>query len=147
VDQNEVIVSNPALYADYIVHVVTPTDTPTNTPTNTPSDTPTDTPTYTPTYTPTFTYTPTDTPTDTPTNTPTYTPTNTPTVTPTKTPSLNAYAHLEPEGPQTVLVGSRITLDLFVNSGGNDVSVAQHYLTFTNSILQNVDAGASGCVV
>ena len=34
-----------------------------------------------------------------------------------------------------------------VNSSTNSVIIAQNYLTFTNSVLQNVQVGASGCVV
>jgi hypothetical protein len=37
-------------------------------------------------------------------------------------------------------------LDLMVNSGTNNVSVAQAFMTFTNSILQVVDLDQPGCV-
>src|SRR5437870_13289826 len=84
VDEHNNRVDNPALYVDYVVHVVAPTSTPTNTPTRTP--TPTNTPTTTPT--------------NTATNTPTATNTFTPTSTPTNTPVIQvAYANLAPEGP------------------------------------------------
>ena len=47
-----------------------------------------------------------------------------------------------------MLLGSRINLDLRVNSGTNNITVAvENYLTFTNSILQNVNAAMGGCVV
>ena len=34
-----------------------------------------------------------------------------------------------------------------INSGSNNAAAAQSYLTFTNSILQVVNSGQSGCVV
>jgi hypothetical protein len=109
---------------------ITPTNTRTNTSTNTPTVTPTNTPTNTSTNTPTSTFTPTFTDTPTPTSTPT---------------NIDAFAHFSPYGPLTVSVGSQFTLDLLVNSGSNSVSAAQSYLTFTNSILQNVAVGSPGC--
>lgn len=117
---------------------------PTPTPTNTPTITPTPTLTPTPTNTPTFTNTPTPTSTRTPTstNTPIFTPTSTPTP-----PNFNAYAHFSQAGPLTVPLGSRVDLDLLVNSGTNFVTTSQNYLTFTNSILQVVDAAQPGCIV
>src|SRR5947209_5517509 len=60
--------------------------------------------------------------------------------------TLDAFAHFSPTGPLTVVVGSKFTLDLEVNSGSNSVAVAQSYLTFTDSVLQNVDATQPGCV-
>ena len=47
----------------------------------------------------------------------------------------------------TVMVGSRIDLDLMVNTGSNNINVAQSYVTFTSSILQNVNAAQVGCVI
>ncbi|MFL5731609.1 MAG: dockerin type I domain-containing protein, partial [Chloroflexia bacterium] len=148
--------------------VAGPTNTPTRTPTITP--TPTRTPTFTitptftrtptftitPTFTPsnTFTRTPTKTPTSTPSNTPTNTPTSTSTptstdtATPTSTPTnIDAFAHFAPDGPLTVPVGSQFTLDLMVDAGSNNIGAAQSYLTFTSSILQNVQVGSGGCGV
>src|SRR3954453_20623406 len=61
--------------------------------------------------------------------------------------TIDAYAHFAPAGPLTVLVGSRFTLDLMVNSGSNAVTVAQSYVTFTQSLLQNVDPSMPGCVL
>src|SRR3954447_18480590 len=58
---------------------------------------------------------------------------------------VDAYARFEPAGPLTVLVGEQFTLDLMVNSGSNNAGAAQSYLTFTNSILQNVLVGSGGC--
>ena len=46
--------------------------------------------------------------------------------------------HFEPSGPQTVTVGSKLTLDLKVNAGTNTITAAQSYLTFKlffNSLL------------
>jgi hypothetical protein len=117
-----------------------PTPTPTNSPTNT--NTPTNTPTRT--NTPTFTNTRTSTPTNTPTRTNTPANTATPTATPT---NINGFAHFAPAGPQTVPVGSRIDLNLMINSGTNSISAAQTYMTFTNSILQVVNSAQPGCVV
>ena len=57
------------------------------------------------------------------------------------------FAHFSPAGPQTVAVGVPFTLDLLVNSGSNLASAQQSYLTFTNSILQNVQVGQFTCVV
>ncbi len=128
----------------------TPTNTPlpTNTFTNTPI--PTNTNTNTPTNTPVP-------PTNTPINTNTSVPTNTNTPTPA---NINAYAHFQTPGPGlrsapstpvlssiTVTLGSRVDLGLFVNAGSNSVNAAQSYLTFTNSIIQNVNVGQPGCVL
>ena len=44
-------------------------------------------------------------------------------------------------------VGSKLNLDMLLNAGTNSVSSQQSYLTFTNSILQNVSATSPGCVV
>lgn len=111
----------------------TPTLTHTATFTPTPTSTATTTPTLTPSYTATFTPTPTSTPTR--TATVTSTPTN-----------VNAYHHFAPAGPITIVTGNKVVLDLMVNSGSNNVVVAQGYLTFTNTLLQVVDAGQPGCV-
>src|SRR5205823_12164137 len=100
----------------------TTTNTPTNTPTNTLTNTPTDTPTSTPTNTPTYTFTPTATPTN-----------------------IDAFAYFDPPGPLTVQVGQQFTLDLRVNTGSNYAIAAQNYLTFPDSMLQNVQVGSSGC--
>src|SRR5689334_10840306 len=59
--------------------------------------------------------------------------------------TVDAFAHFEPAGPLTVIVGQQFTLDLMVNSGSNNVGAAQNYLTFTNSVLQNVLVGSVGC--
>jgi hypothetical protein len=48
--------------------------------------------------------------------------------------------------PFYVSVGTRFTLDLMVESGSNDITAAQSYLTFTDSLLQNVRAVSPGCV-
>src|SRR5436190_21647646 len=89
----------------------------TPTPTSTPTRTPSPTLTRTATITPTFTRTPTV------------------TSTPTNTPNTNTgFAHFVPAGPITITTGSKLILDLWVNSGGNDVNVAQNYLTFTNGV-------------
>jgi hypothetical protein len=87
--------------------------------------------------------------TSTPTGTPSHTgtPTNTHTPTSTATPfNASAYAFVQPAGPITVTLGSKFTLELRVNSGSNDVVGAQSYMTFTNSVLQHVDALQPGCV-
>src|SRR5205814_181914 len=71
-----------------------------------------------------------------------------PTITPTSTPgNINAFAHFSPSSPMTVTVGQKFSLDLLVNSGSNAISTAQNYLTFTYSLLQNVDASQPGCVI
>jgi hypothetical protein len=139
----------------------TPTATPTitNTPTRTPTPSPTRTTTATAISTaPTLTRTPTTTPTltrtatitPTPTLSPAITSTRTATFTPTRTSTptnVNAYHHIAPPGPITILPGGKVVLDLLVNSGTNNVIGAQAYLTFTNNILQVVDAGQPGCVL
>ncbi len=74
-------------------------------------------------------------------------PTNTP-IPPTITPITgDAFAHFAPAGPVTVMVGDKFTLDLMVNSGSSNVNAAQSYMTFTNSIIQNVSASQPGCVL
>src|SRR5207253_2268275 len=111
---------------------------------------PTPTITLSPTRTNTFTVTRTITPGNTPTSTitPSRTVTNSPTITPTATPAnINAFAHLETPGPITVSLNTKFTLDLKVNSGSNNISAAQSYFTFTNSVLQLVDTGQAGCVI
>lgn len=57
----------------------------------------------------------------------------------------SAFAHFSPAGPLTIIPGEKFSLDLMVNSGAGRVTVAQSYLTFTNSILQNVETGSAGC--
>jgi hypothetical protein len=117
-------------------------------------------PTLTPTRTPTitFTRTPSITATNTGTNTPistaTFTPVPTNTPTSTVNPNLNAYAYLSlpvgtpaPLGPITITVGSRLDMDLRLNAGTNDITAGQSYITFTNSLIQNVNVTATGCVV
>ena len=55
-----------------------------------------------------------------------------------------------PKGPPlpnggTIPAGTKFTLDLYVNTGSNqDVTAAQNYLTFTNSILQVVSPSQAG---
>jgi hypothetical protein len=114
----------------------TPTPSFTPTRTNTPSNTPTRTPTATITRTPT--------PTSTPTNTATRTNTPTNTATPG---NINAFHRFSPNGPVNIALGTKLTLDLMLNSGSNNVTVNQAYLTFTNSILQVVSVSSPGCVV
>ena len=41
--------------------------------------------------------------------------------------------------------GTPLLLDLMVNTGSNNAVASQNYLTFTNSILQNVLVGSGGC--
>lgn len=119
-----------------------PTLTPTITPTFTRTSTPA--PTFTPTQTRTNTQTPTRTRTS--TSTPTFTITPTPTVTNTP-PNMNAFAYFDPPGDLTVNVGDQFTLDLRVNSGtGNNITAAQNYLTFPDTLMQNVLVG-SNCEV
>jgi hypothetical protein len=66
----------------------------------------------------------------------------------TSTPNSNtAYAHFAPAAPLTVTVGTTFTLDLMVNAGTHNAAVQQSYLTFTNSLLQVVDASTGECVV
>ena len=122
-----------------------PTLTPTSSPTATPSGTATTT--GTPTFTRTATNTATNTPTrtNTPTSTRTPTITNTPTITSTP-PNMDAFAYLDPPGPIDLNVGDQFTLDLRVNSGSNNVTAAQSYLTFANTLMQVVQVG-SNCVV
>ena len=67
-------------------------------------------------------------------------------------PTPNAYALLAPQSGApanggSVVIGSQFNLDMMVNSGTNDVTVAQSYLSFTNPGLQNAQVGAPGCVV
>lgn len=150
-----------------LTRTITPTRTITRTPTITLTRTPTRT--ITRTNTPASTNTPTTTPTRTNTPLPTGTPTNTPTNTPipatstsTATPAnINAFAHFEIAAPLsgkpdplapmlsqvTITVGSRVNLDLFVNSGDNSVNAAQNYLTFTEGIVQNVNFTQPACVL
>ncbi len=66
----------------------------------------------------------------------------------------DAYLELVPEGSAppnggTVALGSRFVLDLNVNSGAHTIFGQQSYFTFTNAILQNVDATqvGTGCVL
>jgi hypothetical protein len=107
---------------------------------------PTNTPTISPTIT--ITRTPTTSPTITITRTPTISPTRTITPTPTITPiPPDAFAHFVPSGPITVSIGTKFSFDLMVNSGSFDVSVAQNYMTFTQSLMQLVDNGQPGCVL
>lgn len=133
-DDGNHIISNPALYQDYVVNVVAATETPTVTVTDTP------TATHTPTETATVTHTATPLPTNTATqtSTSTATPTNTAVV-------LSAYSSFSPAGPLTVVAGDRIDLDLMVNTGVNNAIAAQSYMTFTQSLLQNVDVNGVGC--
>ncbi len=96
----------------------------------------------------TATPTPTFTQSRTPTITPTITRTFTPTITPTITPNTNTgFAHFVPAGPTTIVVGGRLNLDLWVNAGGNNITAAQNYMTFTNSIVQLVNVSQPGCVL
>ena len=65
---------------------------------------------------------------------------------PTSTPTnVDAWAYFQPDGPLTVEVGQQFSLTLRVNSGSNQIAASQNYLTFTNSILQNVVLGSPGC--
>src|SRR5205085_2040338 len=92
----------------------------------------------------TFTPTPTNTSSNTPTNTLTPTRTQTPTNTP--TPCVDQYFDPQPGAPEnggTVAVGQKFILDLRVNSGQYYITAQQAYLTFTNSLLQNVNVGQS----
>src|SRR4051812_15330974 len=64
--------------------------------------------------------------------------------------AVDAFAHLEPEsgGPTnevSVTLGSRFNLNLMVNSGSNNIVVAQSYLTFSRSLLQVVGATSPLC--
>ena len=105
---------------------------------------------------------PSDTPTNTPTNTqvaaantPTATNTATNTATTvalTATPTVCVYHYLAPQSSApvnggTIIVGDRFTLDLDIHSAGETVTGQQAYLTFPATLLQNVDATVSGCVV
>jgi hypothetical protein len=81
----------------------------------------------------------------------TQTPTRT--ATPTATPPFcaGAYHYLRPQGSGppnggTVSVGDRFTLDMLVSAGPDSITAQQAYLTFTYSLLQNVDASQPGCV-
>jgi hypothetical protein len=47
----------------------------------------------------------------------------------------------------TGTVGNKFTFDLMINSGSHSVTVAQSYITFTNSVLQLVDGAQPGCVI
>ena len=130
-------VPNGTLLTFTIAQCGTPTATATGTP-----------PTATSTGIPTETRTGTVTRTSTSTRTATSTRTSTSTATATPTPNTNTgYAHLSPASPLTVTLGSKFTLDLLVNAGTNTVGAQQSYLTFTNSLLQVVDALSTGCVV
>src|SRR5438128_1496264 len=62
------------------------------------------------------------------------------------------YHYLTPEagGPCngcTVHVGDRFTLDLMVHASTYPAGAQQAYLTFTNSLLQNVRVTSPGCVL
>src|SRR4051794_25843821 len=66
--------------------------------------------------------------------------------------AVDAYAHWVVNGSSpseiTVTVGSRLVLDLYINSGTNtNIATQQSYLTFTNSLLQVVNATQAGCVI
>jgi hypothetical protein len=74
---------------------------------------------------------------------------------PARSSSVNdAYMVLVPEGPgpengDTVNVGDRFVLGLWIDSGSNsDLTAAQAYLTFTHDVLQNVAVSSitTGCV-
>jgi hypothetical protein len=60
--------------------------------------------------------------------------------------AVDAFAHLAPNPVLTATVGSKFTLDLLINSGTNTIVGQQSYMTFTNSLLQVVSTGSSGCV-
>jgi hypothetical protein len=57
-----------------------------------------------------------------------------------------AFAHFQPATPITVSVGSTFTLDLLINGGGHAIRAQQSYLTFTQSLLQNILVGSNGTV-
>ena len=120
---------------------------PTSTPTLSPTITATPTSTSTATVTRTRTATPTSTVAPTFTRTATPAPTNSPTITSTPTTAPEGYAYLNPGGPQTVSVGTKFNLSMLVHSGPYNVNAAQNYLTFTASLLQNVQAAATNCVI
>ena len=161
VDSESNLVHNPALFVDYIINVAggaTNTPTPTTAVTNTPTSTtvpPTNTSTRTNTATNTITVTRTNTPTHTNTATRTNTApaiTNTPTATATSGACQGAYHYLTPEAGSppnggTVNVGDRFTLGMMVHTAQYFVTVQQAYLTFTHELLQNVNAGQTGCVL
>jgi hypothetical protein len=82
------------------------------------------------------------------TSTATSTRTRTPSSTPTITPNPDgAFAHLSPALPVTVTLGSRLSLDLMIDAQANIAAGQQSYLTFTNSLLQVVDATQPGCAL
>jgi len=138
IDNNSAVVSNPALYQDVIVHIIsaaTSTPTRTNTPTitNTPTRTNTPHPTNTPANIPTRTNTPMRTNTPHPTNTPANTPTRTNTPAPTNTPG----------GPTNTPVVPTLTPtdcpNPFVDINNNVFYFAIHYLN-CRSVINGTDA-------
>ncbi len=44
---------------------------------------------------------------------------------------VDAYAHLVPNPVLTATVGTKFTIDLYINSGTNTVQAQQSYMTFT----------------
>lgn len=104
-------------------------------------------------------FTPTSTRSNTPANSPTTT--STPTISNTRTStaistttptsiSRTAFIHFSPAGPVTMTVGSKLTLDMLLNSGLDPevfVTAQQSYMTFTYSVIQNVRVSDSGCVL
>jgi hypothetical protein len=55
-----------------------------------------------------------------------------------------AFAHFLPTTPITVSVGTTFSLDLLINSGGHTVRAQQSYLTFPQTMLQNIVVGSNG---
>jgi hypothetical protein len=60
--------------------------------------------------------------------------------------AVDAYAHFLPNPVFTATVGTKFTLDLYINSGSNIIVGQQSYMTFTTGLLQVVSTGMAGCV-
>jgi hypothetical protein len=58
----------------------------------------------------------------------------------------DAFAHSVPPAVLTATVGTKFTIDVYINGGTNSVVGQQSYLTFTTSLLQVVNASQPGCV-
>ena len=52
-----------------------------------------------------------------------------------------------PPNGGTINVGDRVDFDLMVHAAGYTIAAQQAYLTFTSSLIQNVNASLTGCVL
>src|SRR5206468_3144437 len=51
----------------------------------------------------------------------------------------------DPPNGGTVSTGQKFTLDLMINDAGHTVTAQQAYISFTNSLMDNVDFATAGC--